>query len=313
MFVPGLRLSELFYPEAVEPLLREHFGEVTHSAARIGAGSEVLGFDTERSADHEWGPRLQLFLSPEDGRGKEIVAMLADHLPKTFRGYPTNFVAAGDDHVRHMAPTDGPVYHRVDVTDLNTWFSDHLGFDPRGPITTAQWLATPTQTLAEATGGAVFHDGLNQLVKVRAQLAWYPDDVWRQVLARLWLAVAEEESFVGRCGEVGDELGSAVVAARQVQYLMRLCLVMGRQYPPYSKWLGSAFARCRPELVPVFTAVVAAAEWRERERHLARAYESVAALHNSLGLTDWVDPATRNYHDRPFLVLRAERFADALG
>ncbi|MGM1065773.1 hypothetical protein [Saccharothrix sp. Mg75] len=67
-FLPGLELSRRFYREAVEPLVREHFGEVPHSAARIGPGSEVLGFDTERSADHERGPRLQLFLDPDDRR-----------------------------------------------------------------------------------------------------------------------------------------------------------------------------------------------------------------------------------------------------
>ncbi|HWD74857.1 MAG TPA: DUF4037 domain-containing protein, partial [Solirubrobacteraceae bacterium] len=47
----------------------------------------------------------------------------------------------------------------------------------------------------------------------------------------------------GRCAEAGDELGSAVVTARLARDLMRLCLLMRRRYPPYSKWLGTAFAR----------------------------------------------------------------------
>lgn len=50
-FVPGIELTTRFYHEAVAPLLREHFGELPHSAARIGHGSEVLGFDTELSVD----------------------------------------------------------------------------------------------------------------------------------------------------------------------------------------------------------------------------------------------------------------------
>ncbi|GAA3462894.1 hypothetical protein ACFFSW_29620 [Saccharothrix longispora] len=49
-FLPGLELSRRFYREAVEPLVRAHFGEVPHSAALIGPGSGVLGFGTERSA-----------------------------------------------------------------------------------------------------------------------------------------------------------------------------------------------------------------------------------------------------------------------
>ncbi|ONK10415.1 hypothetical protein STBA_11370 [Streptomyces sp. MP131-18] len=51
-FLPGLELSRALYEEAVRPLLAEEFPELRYSAARIGAGSEVPGFDTERSADH---------------------------------------------------------------------------------------------------------------------------------------------------------------------------------------------------------------------------------------------------------------------
>lgn len=38
----------------------------------------------------------------------------------------------------------------------------------------------------------------------------------------------------------------------------------------------------------------------------------MAGIHNQLNLTDRVDPATRPYHSRPFRVLRADRFTDAL-
>ncbi|MGR3936917.1 hypothetical protein LCH29_29095 [Streptomyces sp. BRA346] len=51
-FVPGLELSRRFYLEAVRPLLDEAAPGTTHSAARLGSDSEVLGFDTARSADH---------------------------------------------------------------------------------------------------------------------------------------------------------------------------------------------------------------------------------------------------------------------
>ncbi|MFF8918629.1 DUF4037 domain-containing protein [Streptomyces sp. NPDC015032] len=315
-FVPGLELSHRFYLEAVQPLLDEAAPGVTHSAARLGSGSEVLGFDTARSADHEWGPRLQIFLLPQDvtRHGARITGLLSERLPKTFRGYPTHFASTGEAGIRVMQTTDGPVHHRVEVTDPGTWFTAQLGFDPRTGINLADWLATPTQRLAEVTAGAVFHDGLGQLAPARAGLDWYPHDLWLHLLACQWQRVAQEEAFVGRCGEVGDELGSAVVAARLVRDLMRLCLLMERRYPPYSKWLGSAFALTTqaPALTPVLTAALAATDWHTREHHLARAYEVVAAAHNQLGLTDPVDPATRPYHARPFKVLHAERFSAAL-
>ncbi|MFE9452019.1 DUF4037 domain-containing protein [Streptomyces sp. NPDC006739] len=315
-FIPGLELSRRFYAEAVRPVLDRAAPGIVHSAARLGSGSEVLGFDTARSADHEWGPRLQIFLSPQDAdrHGARIADLLSDHLPKTFYGYPTHFAPTGDVGIGVMQATGGPVHHRVDVTDPEAWFTGQLGFDPRRRITPADWLATPTQHLAEVTAGAVFHDGLAELAPARAALAWYPHDLWLYLLACQWQRISQEEAFVGRCGEVGDELGSAVVAARLVRDLMRLCLLMNRRYPPYSKWLGSAFARIpqAAALTPDFTAVLAATDWHTRERHLSGAYEAVADLHNRLSLTDPVDPATRPYHSRPFQVLHAERFTAAL-
>ncbi|MGH1551225.1 DUF4037 domain-containing protein [Streptomyces sp. L7] len=67
----------------------------------------------------------------------------------------------------------------------------------------------------------MFHDGLHQLGPLRHDLRWYPHDVWLHVLAREWQHIAEREAFVGRCGEVGDELGSAMNAAHLTRHLMR--------------------------------------------------------------------------------------------
>lgn len=315
-FVAGLELSRRFYAEAVRPILVEAVPGLVHSGARLGGGSEVLGFDTARSADHEWGPRVQLFLCPQDvtQHAERLDAVFAERLPKSFCGYPTHFATTEQNGIGTMQATDGPVRHRVEVTDPRGWFTGQLGFDPGAGVTTADWLAVPTQRLAEVTAGAVFHDGLGQLAPARARLDWYPHDLWLHVLACQWRRVAQEEAFVGRCGEVGDELGSAVVAARLVRDLMRLCLLMNRRYPPYSKWLGSAFAATPQagDLTPQLTAALAATDWRTRERHLSRAYETVAAQHNRLGVTEPVDPTTRPYHTRPFQVLHAGRFADAL-
>jgi hypothetical protein len=95
---------------------------------------------------------------------------------------------------------------------------------------------------------------------------------------------------------------------------MKLCLLMHRVYPPYSKWLGTAFAAlpCAATLTPLLSDAISARGWQERERHLSPAYELVATLHNDLGLTEPVDPKLRHFHDRPFLVLDAYRFTDAL-
>src|SRR5206468_12893581 len=119
---------------AVRPLLED----VRLAAARLGFGSEVLGFDTPRSTDHEWGPRLEVFLSPADaGRVGELDRRLADHLPRTFHGWPTHFETIEGDHIGHMALTDGPVRHRVGIATVARWCHGVLGLDPRTGLSPA--------------------------------------------------------------------------------------------------------------------------------------------------------------------------------
>jgi hypothetical protein len=307
-FVPGIELAGAFFAEVVRPLLDAAFPRLRYAAALLGPGSEVLGYDGGRSADHDWGPRLRLFLAAGDtGRhAAGITAMLSSRLPATFRGYPTAFPSAREP--------DGVARHRVGVGALGRWLTGQLGFDPRRSITVTDWLATPTQRLAEVTGGSVFHDGPGDLNRARARLSWYPRDVWLHVLACQWQRIAQEEAFPGRCAEAGDELGSAIVTARLARDLMRLCLLMRRRYPPYSKWLGTAFAQLPDSaaLTAALTAAVAATTWPARQRHLGHAYEAVAARHNELGITGPLDTRTRPFFDRPYQVLGAGRFATAL-
>ena len=44
-FVPGLELSRQFYDELVRPIVDARYPGLPHSAALLGRGSEVLGFD----------------------------------------------------------------------------------------------------------------------------------------------------------------------------------------------------------------------------------------------------------------------------
>ena len=313
-FVPGLLLCRRFHDDLVGPILRRAFPDLAYAAARVDSGSELLGLDTPRSTDHDWGPRLQIFVGPPDvHRAAEIEATVGERLPAEFLGYPTRF--AGDASAGlGVLSADGD-RHGVRVAELGGWLSTALGFDPRTGVTTDDWLATPTQRLAEVTGGGVFHDGLGQgLTRARAALAWYPDDVWRYVLAAYWTRVGQEEHLVGRSAEVGDELGSRLLAARVARDLMRLCLLLAREYPPYGKWLGTRFARL-PDSAPLGAALnraVAAGTWTEREAGLCRALEEVARRTNSAGLARVPEPRVRRFHDRPFLVLDAGRFAEAL-
>jgi hypothetical protein len=295
-FVPGIELSRAFYREVVAPLVPR----VPHSAALIGPGSEVLAFDTARSADHDWGPRVLVFVAA--GEVAEVEAKVLAGLPGRFRGLPTVFGYHGE------------VRPGVTVTELGSWLVRQLGFDPRSGMSPLDWLSVPWQRLAEVTGGEVFHDGAGGLEAARAALRWYPEDVWRYVLACQWRRIAQDEPFPGRCAEVGDELGSAVVGAGLAREVMRLALLLRRRYPPYAKWLGSALARLpgSTELGECLGSAMAARSWRQREEGLAAAYGRLAALQNRVALAERLDEGVRGFHDRPFRVIGGDRFAAAL-
>jgi len=316
-FVPGLRLSERFYREAVAPILEREFPDRRHSAGLLGYGSEVLGYDTVRSTDHEWGPRLLLFLDPGDepALAAGITEALRHALPHRFIGYATGFGPPDDEGVRLPAMEEtGPVDHRVDVTTLPRFLADRLGIEHYDKLEPLDWLLFSDQALLEVTAGAVFHDGLGELQPARAALASYPRDVWLYLLATQWTRIAQQEAFVGRTGEAGDELGSVVIAAALVRDVMRLAFLLERRYAPYAKWFGTAFARLAvaPRLGPPLAAAVGATTWRERERHLSTAYEIVAATQNGLGLTEPLPGRVSPFHGRPFLVIHGALFADAL-
>jgi hypothetical protein len=296
VFLSGRELSSAFYTEVVAPLLHGR----RHAAALLGPGSDVLGFDTEMSTDHGWGPRMHVFVAESD-----VDAVRRDveaGLPERFRGWPVRF---GWDAV--------PEQHHVRVGALAGWLHDHVRLDPRSAMTTLDWLLTPQQALLEATGGLIHADPDGELGRLRALLAWFPPQVHRWLLACQWERVAQEEAFVGRAAQVGDDLGSRLVAARITRELMRLAFLLEHRYWPYTKWFGTAFARlpAAARLSPALQGAVTAARYPEREAALVAAYRILADAHNASGLTPPVDPEVRPYYNRPFLVLGAGRFTQA--
>jgi hypothetical protein len=295
-FEPALVLNEGFYRDVVAPLL----DGIPHTAARVGYGSEVLGFDTERSTDHGWGPKLHVFVDAD--AVDEAAARIDAGLPETYRGWPVRY---GWDAVE--------VQHHVWVTTVRDYSLKQLGVDATQGFATVDWLLTPQQLLLEATRGAVYHDDTGELTALRGRLAYYPDHVWLWLIACQWVRISQEEAFVGRTAEVGDELGSRVVAARVARDLMRLWFLFARTYAPYSKWLGSAFTQLpgSEELGAALRDALAARDYPSREAALVAAYEIAARRHNELRITEELDPTVRPFYGRPFLTLMSDRFAKA--
>ena len=306
-FIPGLKLSSLFYSEAVKPILDNNFPQSRYSAALIGWGSEVLGFDTSLSSDHHWGPRVLLFLREDDypELSNKISAKLTEKLPYKFKGYSTNFSEPEPNGVRHpVTITSGPVNHMVNIYTVRGFVSARLGVDIEHDISIKSWLTFPQQRLLELTAGQVFHDGLGELEEIRRKFHYYPRDIWLYQLVAQWIKIFEDREFVSRSGDAGDELGSMVIASRQVYRLMRLCFLMERKYAPYTKWFGTAFSKlnCASELGPIFKDVLLSPTWKEREENLARAFRVIAPMHNALKITRPIEEDVSNYHGRPYRI-----------
>ena len=264
-------------------MLHTGYPGLPFSAALLGRGSEVLGFDDEMSRDHNWEPRVLLFLRDDDYAryGEAVERSLGDALPARFAGYPTQF----------------------SLSTLRTYVQEHLDLDIDGAIEAPDWLTLPEQRLRMVTAGAVYHDEVGLQV-LRDRLAYYPHDVWLYLLIAAWWRVHPEANLMGRAGFVGDELGSGVIASQLVHDLMHLSFLLEKQYAPYSKWFGTAFSRleCGPSLAPLLQGVLRADTWSERQDALAAAYQHVAALHDTLGITPPVQIEVQRMWNRPFTV-----------
>ncbi len=336
-FIPGLQLCEDFYHDAVRPILDAGFPGLAHAAALIGPGSEVLGYDDPTSTDHDWGPRVMLFIDERDVRRTSVSSddrgsiadavhlTLAEKLPPVFRGHSTNFTGPDPpgNGTRQMTPLESGslINHRVTIQTVSAFTTAHLGIDLgidlgselESPMEPADWLTIPEQRLLSVTSGAVFHDEIG-LTRLRTLLAYYPHDIWLYLLGCGWTRIGQEEHLMGRAGLSGDEIGSTLIGARLVRDVMRLCFLMQRTYAPYPKWFGRAFQElpCAPDFLPHLEGALGATDWESRQQHLIPAYEALARLHNSLGLTASMPEAVKRFFGRPFQVMAIHGFADAL-
>lgn len=317
-FQKGIDLCESFFIEIAKPIIAAEFPALRYSAGLIGFGSDVLGFDDEMSTDHMWGPRFQLFLPVDEFEttSAQIAKAFSSRFPYQYHGFSVHFgppdVEDGGTRVRQDVQS-GHVDPLIEYHTPTSFFLDYLGWDPNTAITNQQWLTIHEQRLLGATSGKLFHDDLG-IENVRHKLSYYPNDLWIWLMASQWKMIAEEEPFTGRCGFVGDDLGSRIVAARQVQRLMRLSFLQAKRYSPYSKWLGTAFKQLEiaPLLTPLFESVLGTADWKERDAALGESYTILAKNHNALKVTEPLPEATTPFFGRPFHIISGDSFKKAL-
>ena len=313
-FIKGLDLCETFFHDCGCPIIRRNYPDVKFTAGILGYGSDVLRYDDMVSTDHMWGPRFYLFLEDKDISIKEeLMRLFGKELPYTYRGYSVNFTASNphDNGVRQGKFIDsGLVSPLIWIDTIQGFVDGYLGKMPTDDI---DWLTLSEHRLLGFTSGKLFVDSLG-LQEIRNALSFYPHQVKLYLIASQWALIAQEQAFVKRTSDCGDELGSRIICSRIAERLMRLCFLYKDKYAPYSKWLGTGFEKLLDvhEIDHEINAAISADTIKEREKHLVKAQVLVAELHNKSNLTELLEISVQKYFDREIDVIYADRIAQKL-
>lgn len=306
-FTKGLALNEKYYHEVIGPLLQQFDSRLIYSCGLLGYGSDVLGLDNATSMDHNWGPRLQIFLRKEDlQKKKELDDYLTTNLPPSFMGFPTNYSGESMDSTKRMEPTDGPpINHLIEIYGIDAFIQSIVG-KPLDAMLPLDWVSIPDQILLEATSGAVFHDGLAKLQPTREFLGYYPLDVQKLKIASLWECISQEEAFIGRCVENADFIGIKLISTRIVCMLLKICFAIKKQYIPYSKWFSIQFKTLGLQAVEkLATEILQERDPRLIEQKVAELCLEVIALNNKANDLPVIKNTITNYYGRPYQVIMA--------
>ncbi|MBS4537038.1 DUF4037 domain-containing protein [Clostridium sp. D2Q-11] len=316
-FIKRLELNEGYYKEVVKPLIEENYPGLKYSVGLIGYGSDVLGYDTHISMDHNWGPRMIIFLDEKDmdEYKNKVNQLLRKNLPYEYRDLPTNFTDPLEDGVQRMKEIQqGEVNHLIDIMSISDFLRNSLGIKDIDNIKITDWLKFSDQGLIEVTKGKVFHDGLDKLNRVRRYFEFYPEDVLRLKLAAFWNHIAEEEAFVGRNIDLGEDLGVKLIASRIVNTLMKICYLTEREYIPYSKWTYKGFRglRCYEEISTTFSEILNCEDIEEVDGLICKAYEQIISLQDKLNITEKISLKADDYYGRPYKVVFVDKVAEML-
>lgn len=285
----GLEIARDFFFSWGRPFLDAQFPDL---AGRIAAGrllgSDVLGGDDEISRDHDWGPQFDLYLSANDyaAFGEQLSRAMNQAAPNPWKGY--RLAGAGDRSVR--------------VESVPGWFFKYLKL-AWIPATAGDWPPSSTESgLYFLRHGAIWVDGSGELSRWRSALHEYPEEVLRSRLAeecfRIWQH--GEYNFVQRMACRRDPIAIAVCLGEFVTGVMRIVLLMSRDFTPYWKWLAFEF-RKRLEARPYLPMLDELVSSRLLERQVEIVQNVCALVHRQLLDGGWVTGKGGNPYLLPLL------------
>lgn len=222
----GLELSEKFYYEYGEKMIKESFADVEKYLAvgLAGSGSECFGFDDEISQDHDFEPGFCIFIPDEiDSKTEFQLERAYAKLPKEFMGYSRS----------PLNPVGG---NRHGVIKISRFFEEKTG-SKTADIPTVGWFCIAEQFPAEATNGKIFCDNLGMMTQLREKIAYMPDDVRLKKLAGNILLMAQSGQYnYPRCIKRGETAAAQLAVGEFVNTALKVIFLLNKKYIPYYKW-----------------------------------------------------------------------------
>ena len=222
----GMELAEQLYRDKVRDAIEAEFpayaGRIAVGLA--GPGSECFGFDDAISRDHDFAPRLCLWLTEADARE------VGQAVQRSYERWTAEF-----------APVTAMARDRSGAIAIPDYYRRFTGC-PGVPPDAIAWLRVPEHLLAACTNGKVFRDDLGEFSAVRsALLDGYPVDVRRKRLAARLFTMGQAGQYnLPRCLKRGDAVAAQLAQSEFIRAALEaICLLNGR-YAPYYKWLYRA-------------------------------------------------------------------------
>jgi hypothetical protein len=224
----GLELSRKYYEELCRPELIKSFEDRIDKIAfgLVGDGSECYGFDDELSQDHDFGPRVLLWLTQEDYAAFGAALQEAvSKLPKSFMGYEgvnTSMYGEGRDGVFTIP-----------------WFYARFIGLTSPPETIDAWRRIPEVNLSIATNGEVFSDCPGVFTEFRNALkAGYPEDLRLKKMAARCMKMAQAGQYnYERSVRRKEFVAARMAAAEFTDAACSMIYLMNNRYKPFYKWM----------------------------------------------------------------------------
>lgn len=224
----GLELSEKFYYEYGEKMIKENFADVEKYLAvgLVGSGSECFGYDDEISQDHDFEPGFCIFIPDEsiiDSRRGFALERAYAKLPKEFMGYKRS----------PLNPVGG---NRHGVIRISKFFEAKTG-DKNADIPDVGWFCISEQFPLEATNGKIFCDNYGLMTQLREKISYMPEDVRLKKLAGNLVLMAQSGQYnYPRCIRRGETAAAQLALTEFVNTALKVIFLLNKKFMPYYKW-----------------------------------------------------------------------------